>query len=127
MPLIKLLFLVIIIAIFSLIFKGGVEAHAHVGDKRRPFLLGPVDVSRAAIWGGTTTVVDFANQLSGSDLVSAVEEAKQRWSEGAFTDYTFHVLVTKDATIEHLDQAKVLIEQGFPSFKVMVFLIKFNV
>ena len=45
-----------------IVIPGGVEPHAHIGGSRQPERSGAEDVSKAAIFGGTTTVLDFATR-----------------------------------------------------------------
>ena len=70
----------------KIVVPGGVEAHAHIGDRSQPERSGAEAVSRAAIYGGTTTVLDFATQAPGHDLRHALDEAAERWRGNAYTD-----------------------------------------
>ena len=49
----------------KIVVPGGVEPHAHIGGPRQPERSGAEPVSKAAIYGGTTTVLDFATQVPG--------------------------------------------------------------
>ena len=102
----------------KIVIPGGIEPHAHIGGPRQPDRSGALAVSRAAVYGGTTTVLDFANQVPGHDLHHALEEASDRWSGNAHTDYSYHPIFTKGASDDDIDQVPELIEAGFPSFKV---------
>ena len=81
----------------KIVVPGGVEPHAHVGSPRQPERSRAEAVSRAAIYGGTTTVLDFANQIPGHDLHHALGEAAERWKDNAYTDYSYHPIFTKGA------------------------------
>ncbi|MCH8206157.1 MAG: type II secretion system F family protein [Chloroflexi bacterium] len=59
----------------KIVVPGGIEPHAHIGDRHQPERSGAEPVSRAAIYGGTTTVLDFATQSAGHDLRHALDEA----------------------------------------------------
>ena len=63
----------------KIVVPGGIEPHAHIGGPRQPERSGAEPVSRAAIHGGTTTVLDFATQVPGHDLHHALGEAAERW------------------------------------------------
>ena len=71
----------IIDATGKIVVPGGIEPHAHVAAP----IMGhpeaetapPPDVSRAAVFGGTTTVVDFAIQFPGRDIFAAIDETKR--------------------------------------------------
>ena len=60
------------------VVPGGIEPHAHIaapiighGDGRTA---PPEQVSRAALFGGTTTLLDFAVLYPGVDIPQAIEE-----------------------------------------------------
>ena len=101
-----------------IVVPGGIEPHAHIGDKRQPERSGAGPVSLAAVHGGTTTVLDFATQVPGHDLRHALDEASERWSGNAYTDYSYHPIFARGAEPEHIDQIPELVQEGFPSFKI---------
>ena len=102
----------------KIVVPGGIEPHAHIGDERQPERSGARSVSLAAVHGGTTTVLDFATQVPGHDLRHALNEAAERWSGNAYTDYSYHPMFAKRASQEHIDQIPDLVREGFPSFKI---------
>ena len=72
--------------------------------------------TRAAIFGGVTTLIDFYNQKSGESLFSSLEK-KSREAEGlALVDWSYHATIT-DPTPETLKDIPRLIEKGVPTFK----------
>ncbi len=101
-----------------IVVPGGIEPHAHIGDKMQPERSGARPVSLAAVHGGTTTVLDFATQVPGHDLRHAVDEASERWSGNAYTDYSYHPIFAKGASQEDIEQIPGLLREGFPSFKI---------
>ena len=108
----------------KLVVPGGIEPHAHIGGPRQPERSGAEPVSKAAVWGGTTTVLDFATQVPGHDLRHALGEAAERWEGNAYTDYSYHPIFTNGATRAHINQIPELVEEGFPSFKVFTTSIR---
>ncbi len=100
------------------VVPGGIEPHAHIGGPRQPERSVAEAVSRAAIYGGTTTEFDFANQISGHDLHHALGEAAERWKGRAYTDFSYHPIFTNGAEVDVINQIPELVEAGFPSFKV---------
>ena len=108
----------------KLVVPGGIEPHAHIGGPRQPERSGAEPVSKAAVWGGTTTVLDFATQVPGHDLRHALGEAAERWEGNAYTDYSYHPIFTNGASRAHINQIPELIEEGFPSFKVFTTSIR---
>ncbi|HWR41749.1 dihydropyrimidinase [Sporomusa sp.] len=78
------------------IFPGGIDAHTHfdlpVGTMSTAddFASG----TRAAILGGTTTVIDYATQFKGETLKQGLANWHQRASGNCYTDYGFHMAIT---------------------------------
>ncbi len=106
----------------KLIFPGGIDPHVHL---EMPFM-GTFSSdtyetgTRAALHGGTTTVIDFILQKQGHSLYSALEEWSGRASGNAVGDYSFHMAVT-----DFNDQTKAEIEslvekEGITSFKMFM-------
>jgi dihydropyrimidinase len=110
----------------KIVVPGGIEAHAHIGfggvaAARNPISrnnAGPAEQSLAALWGGTTTVVDFAGMPDDGGLVEAIHNHLNGWKDRAYTDYTAHAILRGTATPNAIGQIKDLIAAGFPSVKV---------
>jgi len=100
------------------VLPGGVDPHTHFGMPLSGGIssLGWRNSSTAALLGGTTTVVDFANPAVGEPLGAAV----QRWRDMAdgtiLCDYGLHVTVT-DTSPERLAEIPGLVSVGLPTFK----------
>ena len=108
----------------KIVIPGGIEPHAHIGGPRQPERSAADAVSKAAIWGGTTTVLDFANQIGGHDLHHALDEAAERWRGNAYTDYSYHPIFMQGAENSVLAQIPELIQDGFASFKIFTTSIR---
>ena len=108
----------------KIVVPGGIEPHAHIGDKRQPERSGAAAVSLASIHGGTTTVLDFATQIPGHDLRHALDEAAKRWQGNAYTDYSYHPIFAKGASPEDIGLIPELVQEGFPSFKIFTTSIR---
>jgi dihydropyrimidinase len=109
----------------KLVIPGGIEAHAHIGfppPGSAPTGMGnnagPADQSKAAIWGGTTTIVDFAAMPPDGDMLEAVYSHLAGWKEQAYTDYSVHCTYRGAATPSAIDQIADLVAAGFPSVKI---------
>ena len=107
----------------KIVVPGGIEAHAHIGfGPGRPpggrTNAGPAEQSLAAIWGGTTTVVDFAGLPQQGDVVQAVQKHLDGWKNQSYTDYSAHCTFLGNSTPEVISQIKDLIAAGFPSVKI---------
>lgn len=100
------------------IFPGGVDPHVHMhllsasGYSSDSFLTG----SRAALCGGTTTLIDFVTPGRGESLVTALDRRMAEAGE-ALTDYAFHVspVEWRDSTASEISEC---IARGVTSFKV---------
>ena len=108
----------------KIVVPGGIEPHAHIGGPRDPERSGAEAVSRAAVYGGTTTVLDFATQVAGHDLRHAMGEAAERWQGNAYTDYSYHPIFANGASPDDIAQIPELLEDGFPSFKIFTTSIR---
>jgi dihydropyrimidinase len=104
-----------------LALPGGIDAHCHL-DQPMPDGLKMADDfhtgTRAAVCGGTTTVIPFAAQAKGQSLKAAVDDYHRRANGRAVTDYAFHLIVS-DPTPEVLEhELPELIAAGYTSFKI---------
>jgi dihydropyrimidinase len=102
-----------------LLFPGGVDPHVHMhlltpaGYSSDDFLSG----SRAALFGGTTTLIDFVTPHKGEPLQEALARRKTEAAH-CLTDYAFHMSpVEWRKSLSGEIQACVK-EEGIPSFKV---------
>ena len=106
----------------KIVVPGGIEPHAHIsapimgmpGKETAP----PDQVSRAALFGGTTTITDFAIQKRGTDLLQAIEERTSRWKGQAYCDYSHHCMMLGATEASVLPQMAEVIQQGYPTFKI---------
>jgi dihydropyrimidinase len=105
----------------KLVIPGGIDPHTHMD---LPF--GGTSASddfetgtRAAAFGGTTTIVDFAVQYRGQSLNQALDAWFAKAEGKACIDYGFHMIVT-DLPDQRLPELKALINQGIPSFKLFM-------
>jgi dihydropyrimidinase len=76
--------------------------------------------TRAALFGGTTMVIDFILQKQGSSLQAALEEWKGRSDGNAVGDYSFHMAVTDYNSDTKKEIKKMIEEEGITSFKTFM-------
>jgi dihydropyrimidinase len=105
-----------------LVLPGGIDPHVHLD---MPFM-GTFSSdthetgTRAALFGGTTTVIDFVLQRQGHSLKEALTEWQGRATGTAVGDYSFHMAVTdfNDSTRKEIQE---MVEQeGITSFKTFM-------
>ena len=105
----------------KLVIPGGVDPHTHMDlpfggtSSSDDFETG----TRAAAFGGTTTIIDFAVQYKGQALNQALDAWFAKAEGKATTDYGFHLIVT-DLPDERLPELKAMIDQGVTSFKLFM-------
>jgi len=102
------------------VFPGGVDIHTHlelpVGGtiSSDDFVTGTI----AAACGGTTTIIDFADQERAHSLHEALEARLERAEGRAVIDFGLHVAIT-DATEAVLEEEMAeLVDEGITSFKL---------
>ena len=100
---------------------GGIDAHTHF---ELPF--GGTEASdtfesgtRAAAWGGTTTVVDFAVQTTGKRLEDGLATWHEKAAGNCAIDYGFHQIVgdVDDASLKAMGR---LVDEGITSYKLFM-------
>ncbi|HEX3111121.1 MAG TPA: dihydropyrimidinase [Thermoanaerobaculia bacterium] len=104
-----------------LVIPGGIDPHTHM---ELPF--GGTSASdtfetgtRAAAFGGTTTIIDFAVQYKGQTLQEAIDAWHAKADGKTSIDYGFHLICT-DLPDERLGEMRRMIDQGVSSFKLFM-------
>src|SRR5258708_9535102 len=75
--------------------------------------------TRAAAFGGKTTLMDFGIQYKGQTLRTAFDTWMQKASGKAVCDYAFHCIIT-DLADAQLDEMNALTREGVTSFKLFM-------
>ncbi len=105
----------------KLVIPGGIDPHTHLDlpfggtSSSDDFETG----TRAAAFGGTTTIIDFAVQYHGQSLNEALDVWFAKAEGKATSDYGFHLIVT-DLPDSRLPELKKMIDQGVSSFKLFM-------
>jgi dihydropyrimidinase len=103
------------------VLPGGIDVHTHLDmpfggtTSSDDFETG----TRAAAFGGTTTLIDFAIQYKGQSLRKAFDTWIEKASRKAVCDYSFHCIVT-DLTGDQLKEMNALVGEGITSFKLFM-------
>src|ERR1700693_3586375 len=103
------------------VFPGGIDVHTHLDmpfggtTSADDFETG----TRAAAFGGTTTLIDFAIQYRGQPLRKAFDTWMEKASQKAVSDYAFHCIVT-DISNGQLQEMNALVGEGVTSFKLFM-------
>ena len=103
------------------VIPGGIDAHTHM---EMPF--GGTNASdtfetgtRAAAWGGTTSIVDFVVQYAGENILDQYALWQQKAAGNCAIDYGFHQILSdvQDSSLTAMDE---LITEGVTSFKLFM-------
>ncbi len=101
------------------VIPGGIDVHTHMElpfggtFAKDTFETG----TRAAAFGGTTSIVDFAVQSRGSSLRAGLDTWHAKAESNAVADYGFHMIMSdvNDDTLAEMDG---LVAEGVPDFKL---------
>jgi dihydropyrimidinase len=101
------------------VIPGGIDVHTHMElpfggtFAKDTFETG----TRAAAFGGTTMVVDFAVQSRGKSLREGLDAWHAKAEGNAVADYGFHMIMSdvNDDTLKEMDG---LVDEGIPDFKL---------
>lgn len=101
------------------VIPGAIDVHTHMElpfggtSAKDTFETG----TRAAAFGGTTSIVDFAVQMRGQSLRDGLDAWHEKAEGNAVADYGFHMIMSdvNDATLREMDT---LVAEGVPSFKL---------
>jgi dihydropyrimidinase len=104
-----------------LVLPGGIDVHTHMDmpfggtTSSDDFETG----TRAAAFGGTTTIVDFAIQPKGTRMRDALDTWWKKAEGKAVIDYGFHMIVTDlgECGLEDMDD---MVAEGIASFKLFM-------
>jgi len=105
----------------KLVLPGGIDVHTHLDmpfggtTSADDFETG----TRAAAFGGTTTLIDFAIQYKGQRLRQAFDTWMGKASNKAVCDYAFHCIMT-DVSAGQLSEMNDLVHEGVTSFKLFM-------
>jgi dihydropyrimidinase len=103
------------------VIPGGIDSHTHMDMpfggtySCDTFETG----TRAAAWGGTTMLIDFAIQTKGDTLAAGMETWRTKAEGTCAIDYSFHAIMT-DVTSASLDEMDELVAEGVTSFKLFM-------
>ena len=101
-----------------LILPGAIDPHVHFNETNKDqngvhdYLTG----GRAAAFGGTTTIVDFADQIHGKPLLSVLDVKREQARGHAVIDWNVHPIINQ-VTPEVVDEIPEVVAAGLPTIK----------
>jgi dihydropyrimidinase len=117
----------------KIVIPGGIEPHAHIGIPVPEQWTGvpevmtqpPEAASRAAAFGGVTTIVDFAGNLAldraggaPPSIMHAVEQRRAAFRGHSYTDFAFHYILSGEVAPGTVGEIGEAIQAGVASFKI---------
>lgn len=104
-----------------LVIPGGIDPHTHMElpfggtSSSDDFFTG----TRAAAFGGTTTIIDFAVQTKGESMTSGIDTWHKKAEGKTAIDYGFHLITTEFEDGDEKEMYK-LMDAGVTSFKLFM-------
>jgi dihydropyrimidinase len=109
----------------QIVIPGGIDPHVHCrwpmptpGQTQHNLTDGPDRVSQAALFGGTTTILDFALVDADNNVQQAIERRQKEWAGDCHCDYGFHVMVQGNLHHTIPDQIAEAVQAGHATVKM---------
>ncbi len=108
----------------KIVMPGGIDPHVHCKwllpnpDGSHGLTDPPDVVSRAAVHGGTTTIIDFTRCSQGDTLQDAIERREADWKGHTACDYAQHLMVEGALPLTLFGALGEAIEAGFATIKI---------
>jgi dihydropyrimidinase len=107
-----------------LVIPGGIDPHIHcqlewkVTGFPAIYTDPAAPVSRAALHGGTTTLIDFVQCAHDRTIQQSIEQWQKTWKDACYCDYGFHLMLMGELPTSHFDQVADAIQDGHASVKI---------
>jgi dihydropyrimidinase len=108
----------------KIVMPGGIDPHVHCkwflpNPDGSAGLTDPPDVvGKAAVHGGTTTIIDFTRASQGANVRDAIEKREADWKDHCACDYAQHIMVEGALPVDLPLQLAEAIQAGFPTVKI---------
>jgi dihydropyrimidinase len=117
----------------QIVMPGGIDPHIHClspipfPGRNEDLLSAPPDqVSRAALWGGTTTLLDFVDCPPEVGLEQSIAARRREWDGACYCDFGLHLLVRGKPPLALLGALPEAVQQGYASVKMFTTNIRPN-
>jgi dihydropyrimidinase len=107
-----------------IVMPGGIDPHVHLHhvwikpDGTPLITAGPEQVGRAALHGGTTTLIDFAYWRDGASAQAAIESRDRDFVGKSPCDWAYHIMLHSEPPPEFAGQLAEAIQGGYPTLKI---------
>jgi len=108
----------------QIVMPGGIDPHVHMHhpwtmpDGTPLITKGPEYVGIAALFGGTTTLIDFAYWREGATAQQALESRDKDFAGKSPCDWAYHIMLHTDPPPEFSSQLAEAIQAGYPTLKI---------
>jgi len=108
----------------KIVMPGGIDPHIHCSwslaylDGTAFLSDPPLVVSKAALYGGTTTLLDFARWNHGETVQATIEKRDADWAGKCYCDYAYHILIKGSLPPAIFDELGEAIRAGYPTIKI---------
>jgi dihydropyrimidinase len=105
----------------KLVIPGAIDPHVHM---QLPFggTVSSDDFesgTRAAAFGGTTTIIDFAIQYKGTTFQQTIDDWHAKAAGKCAIDYSYHLAITEYES-RHKKEFQKIVDQGITTFKIFL-------
>jgi dihydropyrimidinase len=109
----------------AIVMPGGIDPHVHCQwpmpspDGGEVIFTGPPSqVSRAALYGGTTTLIDFATWQPGETLADSIARRDADWQDACYCDYAYHLMLQGQIPKAVLEELAGCVQAGYATVKI---------
>lgn len=108
----------------KIVIPGGIDPHIHCSwpvpspDGSVGLTAPPAQVSRAALYGGTTTLIDFARWTQGNTVQDTIETRDKEWAGQCYSDFAYHVMVEGLLPPGLTEQLAEAVQAGYATVKI---------
>ncbi|HEX4893753.1 MAG TPA: amidohydrolase family protein [Hyphomicrobiaceae bacterium] len=108
----------------KIVMPGGIDPHVHLHhgwmkpDGTWMTTAGPEQVGKAALYGGTTTFIDFAYWNSNQTALQCIEARDENFVGKSPCDWAYHIMLHSEPPPEFSGQLAEAIQAGYPTLKI---------
>jgi dihydropyrimidinase len=109
----------------KVVIPGGIDPHIHClspirfpGEAEPKYTDPPAQVSRAALFGGTTSLIDFVQCTHDRSIRTAIEQTDADWKGACYCDYGFHLTLMGKIPVGQHDELAEAMQAGHASIKI---------
>ena len=109
----------------KVVIPGGIDPHIHClspirfpGEAEPKYTDPPSQVSRAALFGGTTSLIDFVQCTHDRSIQTAIEQTDANWKGACYCDYGFHLTLMGKIPVGQYEELTEAMQAGHASIKI---------